>query len=96
MRSAADGRGKSDTATVTIVVSANSAPVGVSDSYSGPAGISFDAAGGVLVNETDPNNGTPNQGSDGSDHDVDSSGYSGFFSVSGYTYLALDASAYAV
>lgn len=38
----------------------------------------------------------PDQGSDATDSDVDSSGYSGFFTVNGGTSLDLDAGAYAV
>jgi VCBS repeat-containing protein len=98
-----DGSLDSNTATVTITVSAlNAAPVAVNDSYSTPAStaLTIAAGSGVLVNDTDansnpltavlvtnPTNGTLTLNANGSFTYTPNAGFTG---VDGFTYKAND------
>ncbi|MFO0820652.1 MAG: Ig-like domain-containing protein [Pirellulales bacterium] len=98
-----DGSLDSNTATVTITVSAlNAAPVAVNDSYSTPAStaLTIAAGAGVLANDTDansnplttvlvtnPTNGTLTLNANGSFTYTPNSGFTG---VDGFTYKAND------
>jgi VCBS repeat-containing protein len=53
-----DGYDGTDAATVTITIANTAAPVGANDTYTTPAGLVVEVAGGVLDNDTDQNNGT--------------------------------------